>query len=1310
MARLSGLTALLTLAILTSSAQCADTTPKPTAPKPTAPKPTTAGPSAPTIPASKTTSQPDSHAILARTSPTLPSTAAAGGPSAADSPPLNSTNSPVTSLPLNPTRQQNTANPTISETVNPAILPCNSRMFYIVENYFDVMIYIELNKDNPSTIAPTTAPASTANTTITDNTTTPVPSNDVTSNIRAIENIEGYTLKFNDGSSSDWNFTGNSFTIRNQELKPCTTYQINIIGTTNGSTICRLNGNQTTLTTRNMDKDDFRQNGNVTASEMCFEAHMWDIPGQWCLKKTCEVESFPIPMMNCSLDIVPLVDEIKLTYEKKYPIVIQWANKPSKCLENETLHFNCTGTSYPDEGLKPFQEYICYGTYEKSSFSRQGQEKVRLDCDVTVKTEEVAHTNTSLTLRSMINSVKCATIISNFTLNIKCGDKEHKNLSSSHPYDIKELEAFTDYTCTPTVNYGDTSLKGETKIFRTGAYNPQKPGEPKITVTSNNVLQVSCTPINQRQWHGTPGRYHATLLSGGIKIETTDNNKCSFKFEDLSYSTEYTVEIRAKNGEGLVSAPSLKKEYTSYNDKAVIGILAFLIILTSIALLFVLYKIYILQKKKDNDRSEEVIPLAANPLMTVEPIAADSLLDVYKKKIADEGRLFLAEFQSIPRIFSNYTVKEAKNSENQIKNRYVDILPYDYNRVQLSASGGGGEACADYINASFIEGFKEQKKYIAAQGPKEETMVDFWRMIWEQKSSIIVMVTRCEEGNRNKCAQYWPSMDRETEIFGDYVLKIKKEDLCPDYIIRHLTIINRKDKSPEREVTHIQFTSWPDHGVPSEPHQLLKLRRRVNSFSNFFSGPIVVHCSAGVGRTGTYIGIDAMMESLEAEGVMDIYGYVVKMRRQRCLMVQVEAQYILIHQALIEFNQFGDTEVPLAELHSSITVLQRKDCDEPTLMEAEFQRLPKYRNWRTFNTAISEENKKKNRDSSYIPYDFNRVLVKIEEETSRESDQEDDDDYSSSDDDEEESTQYINASYIDGYWSPKSLIAAQGPLACTIPEFWQMVYQKKVRNIVMLSKCKEGDQELCAEYWGQEKKTYKDISVEVTEPITSPAYIKRTIQLQHAKRKDARQVKQYHFQNWPEQGLPQNPQELMDMIKAMKQSIGCSRADKSVPVVVHCQNGTSRTGIFCALWNLVDCTNTENLMDIFQVCKSLRKERQGMISEFEHYQFLYQAMGGAFPVQNGEVRQTVPAVDSVQIVNEVPASTTTDDQKVAETAPVQAASSAAQEESKEDAEKEKEADNAVESSSLLPAGGASEAVEAAAQPSAANGPTITVDV
>lgn len=275
-------------------------------------------------------------------------------------------------------------------------------------------------------------------------------------------------------------------------------------------------------------------------------------------------------------------------------------------------------------------------------------------------------------------------------------------------------------------------------------------------------------------------------------------------------------------------------------------------------------------------------------LINVDPIHSDLLLETYKRKIADEGRLFLAEFQSIPRVFSKFPIKDARKSQNQNKNRYVDILPYDYNRVELSEING--DAGSTYINASYIDGFKEPRKYIAAQGPRDETVDDFWKMIWEQKATVIVMVTRCEEGNRNKCAEYWPCMEEGTRTFRDVVVTINDHKRCPDYIIQKLSIAHKKEKATGREVTHIQFTSWPDHGVPEDPHLLLKLRRRVNAFSNFFSGPIVVHCSAGVGRTGTYIGIDAMLESLEAEGKVDVYGYVVNLRRQRCLMVQVEVQ------------------------------------------------------------------------------------------------------------------------------------------------------------------------------------------------------------------------------------------------------------------------------------------------------------------------------------------------------------------------------------------------------------------------------------
>ncbi|XP_030640186.1 receptor-type tyrosine-protein phosphatase C [Chanos chanos] len=752
--------------------------------------------------------------------------------------------------------------------------------------------------------------------------------------------------------------------------------------------------------------------------------------------------------------------------------------------------------------------------------------------------------------------------------------------------------------------------------------------------------------------------------------------------------------------------PSTKTD----NDKAVLGILGFLIIVTSVALFFVLFKIYNLRK------SRACSYLLPDPLLTVEPITADNLLDTYKKKIADEGRLFLAEFQSIPRIFSNYTIKEAKKQENQPKNRYVDILPYDYNRVQLSPGGGH-----DYINASFIDGYKEPKKYIAAQGPKDETVGDFWRMVWEQQASIIVMVTRCEEGNRNKCAQYWPSMDRETEIFDDFVVKIKKEDSCPDYIIRHLTITNRKEKSAEREVTHIQFTSWPDHGVPGEPHLLLKLRRRVNSFNNFFSGPIVVHCSAGVGRTGTYIGIDAMMESLESENRVDIYGYVVKLRRQRCLMVQVEAQYILIHQALIEYNQFGETEVCLSELHSTLNRLRQKDSEsEPScLLEAEFQRLPKYKNWRTFNTGSNEENKKKNRSSTIIPYDYNRVLVKIEEDPTQDSEQEDEDDYSS-DEDDEDSTKYINASFIDGYWCPRGLIAAQGPLADTVEDFLQMVYQKRVKTIVMLSECTEDGKEFCSQYWDDEKKTFGEMEVTTKECETAPTHVRRHLELRHAKRKEVVEVEQYQFLKWSGRDLPEKTQDLTDMIKNIKQKggYGNSKSGRSNPIVVHCNDGSSRSGVFCALWNIMDSAETEKLIDVFQAAKSLRRERQGMLTTYEEYEFLYQAIEAVFPVQNGDAKlPTASAQDTVQIVSEVSKEAT--ESTASNTNAVQQEEPAATSETgeKEDSEnstpaaEEKKADadsDAAKTSES--AEGSSENKTPGSSENTTNGPTVTVEI
>nr|XP_026649287.1 receptor-type tyrosine-protein phosphatase C isoform X3 [Zonotrichia albicollis] len=809
----------------------------------------------------------------------------------------------------------------------------------------------------------------------------------------------------------------------------------------------------------------------------------------------------------------------------------------------------------------------------------------------------------------------------------------HYSFNGFKPYTSASVSV-TAYT----INKQYLILEGrnESREFTTDAGVPEEVKNVKATLIDNNAVHITCK--NQSVF----GPYAEFILIWENDEEHEKKSKCEFKRENLLYLKNYTFKIFVFNGEhnGPAVVGSIK---TRYNSTALITFLLFLIAVTVIALILVLYKIYDLHKKKLSNSSEGVNLVAVKDddkqLLNIEPIPSELLLDTYKRKIADEGRLFLEEFQSIPRVFSKFSIKEAKKSHNQNKNRYIDILPYDHNRVELSEMPG--DPGSDYINASYIDGFKEPRKYIAAQGPKDETTDDFWRMIWEQKATIIVMVTRCEEGKRNKCAQYWPSMENGTATYGDIIVKIYESKTCPDYVIQKLHITNGRERTAGRDVTHIQFTSWPDHGVPEDPHLLLKLRRRVNALSNFFSGPIVVHCSAGVGRTGTYIGIDAMLEGLDAEGRVDVYGYIVKLRRQRCLMVQVESQYILIHQALVEYNQYGETEISLSELHSSLNNLKRKDHpSEPSLLEAEFQRLPSYKGWRTQNIGNRDENKSKNRNANSIPYDFNRVPIRHEEDCSKEAEH-DSDESSDEDSDCEESSKYINASFITGYWGPKAMIATQGPLQETISDFWQMVFQRKVKVIVMLTELKEGDQELCAQYWGEGKKTYGGIEVQMADVNSGPSYTIRAFDVAHLKTKETQKVYQYQYHQWSGCDVPETPKDLVSMILNIKQKLPArpvtedSRRTRSVPLLVHCCDGSQQTGLFCALMTLLESAETEEVIDVFQVVKSLRRTRLGMVSTFEQYQFLYDTIASTYPAQNGQIKKNSQQEDKVEFCSEV---------------------------------------------------------------------------
>ncbi|XP_072516603.1 receptor-type tyrosine-protein phosphatase C isoform X4 [Salminus brasiliensis] len=1104
-------------------------------------------------------------------------------------------------------------------------------------------------------------------------------------------------------------------------LRPCRNYTVRV------TPDCKPSGNHM-FATKELNKNDIKKT-EVNESGFYLETK-WNLSKYFDImtNESCTLKSLNFDD-NCAspieIYIPPKIPMINFT--NMIPTTLEWTNKPEQCT-NVTININCSEgqenlllNKMSVDTIKPFQNYSCSGTFDSNGTQIQTKNfSVFIKCVMEGNVSDVQKNHFSISAKWNLKSPNCPT--SKFDAEVTCNSDKGSctGVGAQMQCNVSNLHHNTPYSCTFMAKYHKAFIYNETHNVTTTCGEPVFSHKPKVHWISHNAFTVTVTVS---KWIGPSHVFKAELLIRekieNEKIQNNTNLDFTHTFDNLYYSTNYTLKIYAISEHDACEIMHSSDVHTKYNDKAVLGFLGFLIIITSIALLFVLYKIYLLKRKNSSDEREMDDLLPASTLLPVDPIAADALVEAYKKKIADEGRLFMEEFQSIPRIFSNYTVKEAKKAENQSKNRYVDILPYDYNRVPLS---NGGKH--DYINASFIEGYKESNKYIAAQGPKEETIGDFWRMIWEQQTSIIVMVTRCEEGNKNKCAQYWPSVERDTELFDDFVVKIKGEENCPDYIIRRLSLMNKKEKTAERDVTHIQFTSWPDHGVPGEPGLLLKLRRRVNSFKNFFSGPIVIHCSAGVGRTGTYIGIDAMIESLEAEGRVDIYGYVVKLRRQRCLMVQVEAQYVLIHTALIEYNQFGETEISLSDFHSVVNTLRQKEGSEPSLLEMEFQKIPKFKNWRTSNTASTEENKKKNR-SSVVPYDFNRVLIKLEEDNSNGSDAEDEEDYSS-DEEDETPTKYINASYVDGYWCPRNVITAQGPLPDTVADFLQMLYQHRVKTVVMLSDCTENGQEFCSQYWNDEKKDFGEMVVEVKETETFPTYIRRSLEIQHTKRKESHTTQQYHFLKWAGNELPANPHDLIDMMKTIRQNGGYknSMENRGTPIVVHCNDGSSRSGIACALWNILDSADTEKLVDVFQVTKSLRKERHGMITSLEQYQFLYAALEVAFPVQNGEVKKAAVSPDTVQVINEETAlisATAEDQEEAASSQPVEQQADAGASGASGDIgangitgiSGDTGTGGDIGASGDTGAHGASESSEQPEKPpseSATNGPTVTVEV
>uniref|UniRef100_A0A3Q3JAB4 protein-tyrosine-phosphatase n=1 Tax=Monopterus albus TaxID=43700 RepID=A0A3Q3JAB4_MONAL len=278
------------------------------------------------------------------------------------------------------------------------------------------------------------------------------------------------------------------------------------------------------------------------------------------------------------------------------------------------------------------------------------------------------------------------------------------------------------------------------------------------------------------------------------------------------------------------------------------------------------------------------------------------------------------------------TFDYSKKLSNQLKNRYSDVLCLDQSRVRLCQQSDDEDETSDYINASFMDGYKRSNAYIATQGPLPKTFGDFWRMVWEQMVLIIVMTTRVVERGRVKCGQYWPLEEGRTEQYGYFLVRNTHIQVFQDFRLSHLELYNTQS-GERREVCHYLYVSWPDFGVPKSASAMLDFREHVlqrreaavQSLGSSWVGspggpPVVVHCSAGIGRTGTFCTLDICLSRLEDIGTVDIHQTVRQMRTQRAFSIQTWDQYHFCYTAVIEY----------AQRHGKLSPVQWSDSDLET--------------------------------------------------------------------------------------------------------------------------------------------------------------------------------------------------------------------------------------------------------------------------------------------------------------------------------------------------------------------------------------------
>ncbi|XP_050714665.1 receptor-type tyrosine-protein phosphatase kappa-like isoform X4 [Eriocheir sinensis] len=592
------------------------------------------------------------------------------------------------------------------------------------------------------------------------------------------------------------------------------------------------------------------------------------------------------------------------------------------------------------------------------------------------------------------------------------------------------------------------------------------------------------------------------------------------------------------------------------------------------------------------------------------------------QKICSQHRrypvLYKVEFQMASKS-EPHSMRHALKEANELKNTTKRSLAYDYNRVVLEPLPDAPDS--DYVNASYVDSLLTPKAYIATQGPLENTIADFWRMVWQQKTRLIVMLTKTFDFIKVMCVQYWPAMVGCSDHYEGIKVDLLKEEQLANFMIRTIKLSLQENPDDVREIVQFHYTEWPSHTQPFI-NGLLEFRRRVRIWmlSNITpaDGPTVVHCSDGGARTGVYLAVDSNLELHEEDGKLDVYGYVKRMKQARPGLIETVSQYRFVYDVLEEFLLCGYSFFPVSELSQRLKYKSMKGPGNKSEYQIEFEKICKM----TPRFSIGDcagghraDNRVKNRNVLCVPPDNFRPYITSFQGNSN--------------------TDYINAVCVDGYLRPREYIVTEFPLKSTISDFWSLVYDHEVTSVVVLCNPSPLEASTYPPFWPEKQKStkygpvftidhvshqhYQNIRswiFKITKKILSPQrtqlgtydtvqgkHIVSLTELMAGIKAEPKSCHLFQLMCWPQgHKVPTSTNalvELMNMVERWRQRTGYG------PVVVVSPDGMSRAGVYCAANACIEQVVQHGEVDVFQAVHTVRRHRPQLINNMTEYKYCY---------------------------------------------------------------------------------------------------------